>query len=73
MRLLLTTTCCWLVLSLNAQMIGLTVEVDTAFYAPTDDGFDADGLLNGYVTYDIYAVFENQTDQLSAIYADNSV
>jgi uncharacterized protein (TIGR02145 family) len=70
MKLLITTTCCWLVLSLNAQMIGLTVEVDTAFYAPTGNGFDQEGLLNGYVSYDVYAVFANETDELSAIYSD---
>ena len=36
MRLLLTVTSCWLVLSLNAQMIGLTVEIDTVFYEATE-------------------------------------
>ena len=56
-----------------SQVVGIEIEVDTAFYAPTGDGFDVDDLLNGYVTYDVFAVFQNQTDQLSAIYADNTV
>ena len=59
--------------SSTSQVVGIEIEVDTAFYAPTGDDFDVEGLLNGYVTYDIYAVFQNQTDQLSAIYADNTV
>ena len=59
--------------SSTSQVVGIEIEVDTAFYAPTGDGFDVEDLLNGYVTYDVYAVFQNETDQLSAIYADNTV
>ena len=60
--------------SLNAQIISITYEVDTAFYAPIpDSGFDPDGLLEGFVTYDIYANFTNPTDELSAIYSDVDV
>ena len=54
----------------HAQIIGIEIEVDTAFYAPIGDGFDEEGLLNGYVSYDVYAVFQNETDELSAIYSD---
>ena len=39
----------------NAQMTGLTIEVDTAFYGPNtptpDDTFDPLGTLDGFVTY----------------------
>ena len=60
--------------SLMAQMTGITIEVDTAFYGvdtPTpDDTFDILGELDGYVTYKIYAEFTNSTDVLSAIYSD---
>jgi gliding motility-associated-like protein len=58
----------------SAQMIGVTVEVDTAFYGPNtptpDDTFDPAGLLDGYVTYHVFAEFTNPTDVLSALYAD---
>ena len=58
----------------NAQMTGITVEVDTAFYGPDtptpDDTFDPLGTLNGFVTYKVYADFTNPTDVLSAIYSD---
>tara|TARA_Y100001954_G_C15819055_1_gene608954 strand:+ start:923 stop:3364 length:2442 start_codon:yes stop_codon:yes gene_type:complete len=58
----------------HAQMTGVVMEVDTAFYGPNtptpDDTFDPDGNLNGYVTYKVYAEFTNTTDVLSAIYAD---
>lgn len=59
--------------SASAQMIGVTWEVDTAFYQPTT--FDAAGEplyadLEGYVTYKLFAEFTNPTDQLSAIYSD---
>lgn len=59
--------------SSQAQLISVTSEVDTAFYAPTGDGFDIDGLLDGYVTYHLYANFTNPTDELSSIYADVDV
>ena len=67
MRLLLTVTSCLLVLSLNAQMIGLSYEIDTVFTEPTDD-FSVD--LEGYVVYDVFAEFTNSSDQLIAIYSD---
>ena len=53
--------------SSQAQLISVTTEVDTAFYAPTGDGFDPLGLLDGYVTYGVYANFTNPTDMLSAM------
>ena len=57
-----------------AQMTGITIDVDTAFYGvdtPTpDDTFDVLGELDGYVTYKVYADFTNPTDVLSAIYSD---
>jgi hypothetical protein len=60
--------------SVMAQMTGITIDVDTAFYGvdtPTpDDAFDILGELDGYVTYQVYAEFTNSTDVLSAIYSD---
>ena len=60
--------------SVMAQMTGIAIEVDTAFYGvdtPTpDDTFDVLGELDGYVTYRVYAEFTNTTDVLSAIYSD---
>jgi hypothetical protein len=60
--------------SVMAQMTGITIDVDTAFYGvdtPTpDDTFDILGELDGYVTYQVYAEFTNSTDVLSAIYSD---
>ena len=60
--------------SVMAQMTGIAIEVDTAFYGvdtPTpDDTFDVLGELDGYVTYKVYAEFTNTTDVLSAIYSD---
>jgi len=61
----------------NAQMTGITIEVDTAFYGPNtpspEDTFDPLGTLDGYVTYKVYAEFTNTTDVLSAIYSDVAV
>ena len=61
----------------NAQMTGLTIEVDTAFYGPNtptpDDTFDPLGTLDGFVTYKVYADFTNTTDALSAVYSDVAV
>ena len=58
----------------QAQMTGLVIEVDTAFYGPNtptpDDTFDPDGNLDGFVTYKVYAEFTNTSDVLSAVYAD---
>ena len=55
-------------------MTGVVVEVDTAFYGPNtptpEDTFDPDGLLDGYVTYRVYAEFTSASDVLSSIYAD---
>jgi hypothetical protein len=75
MRLLLTVTSCWLVLSLNAQMIGLTVEIDTVFYEATEPHPSEPNVLlfedlDGYVTYDVYANLTNETDEVIAIYSD---
>ena len=59
---------------LQAQMTGVVVEVDTAFYGPNtptpEDTFDPAGLLDGFVTYKIYAEFMSASDVLSSIYAD---
>ena len=56
------------------QAIGVEVVVDTAFYGPNtptpDDDFDPEGLLDGYVSYLVYAKFQNPTDELSAVFAD---
>ena len=61
----------------NAQMTGITIEVDTAFYGPNtpspEDTFDPLGTLDGFVTYKVYADFTNTTDVLSAIYSDVAV
>lgn len=62
-------------LSLNAQMIGLTVEIDTAFYEPTEPHPTTNGAflfedLDGYVTYDVYANLTNETDEIMAMYSD---
>ncbi|MAO46946.1 MAG: hypothetical protein CL823_07330 [Crocinitomicaceae bacterium] len=58
----------------QAQMTGIVVEVDTAFYGPNtptpEDTFDPAGLLDGYVTYKVYAEFMNTSDVLSAVYSD---
>jgi len=58
----------------QAQMLGVTIEIDTAFYGPNtptpDDTFDIPGDLDGFVTYQVYADFTSSTDVLSAIYAD---
>ena len=58
------------------QAIGVEVVVDTAFYGPNtptpDDDFDPEGLLDGYVSYLVYAKFQNPTDVLSAVFADEN-
>ncbi len=55
-------------------MTGVIVEVDTAFYGPNtptpEDTFDSAGLLDGYVSYKIYAEFTSASDVLSSIYSD---
>ncbi len=61
-------------LSITAQMTGISIEVDTAFYGVDtpnpEDTFDVTGELDGYVTYQVFADFTNPTDLLSAIYSD---
>lgn len=59
----------------QAQLIDITWEVDTAFYEPTEPHPTTEGAflfeeLNGYVTFDVYANFTNTTDQIIAIYSD---
>ena len=59
----------------QAQLIDITWEVDTAFYEPTEPHPTTEGAflfeeLNGYVTFDVYANFTNATDQIIAIYSD---
>ena len=43
-----------------------------AFYGVTDppSTLDPDGQLDGYVSYLVYAKFQNPTDVLSAVFAD---
>ena len=58
---------------LQAQLIDITWEVDTAFYEATEPHPTTPGVLlfedlYGYVTYDVYANFTNETDKLIAIY-----
>lgn len=76
-RLLIIGFAVMFVSSTNAQMTGLTIEVDTAFYGPNtptpDDTFDPLGTLDGFVTYKVYADFTNTTDALSAVYSDVAV
>lgn len=73
-KLLLFSAALLLASGVSAQMVGVTVEVDTAFYGPNtptpDDTFDPDGNLDGFVTYRVYADFTNPDDVLSAIYSD---
>ena len=68
---ILMASCC---LGAFGQAIGVEVVVDTAFYGPNtptpDDDFDPEGLLDGYVSYLVYAKFQNPTDVLSSIFAD---
>jgi len=61
------------------QAIGVEVVVDTAFYGPntmppgdTIDTVDPEGLLDGYVSYLVYVKFQNPTDVLSAVFADEN-
>ena len=76
-RLLIIGFAVMFVSTTNAQMTGITFEVDTAFYGPNtpspEDTFDPLGTLDGYVTYKVYAEFTNTTDVLSAIYSDVAV
>ena len=76
-RILIIAFAVMFVSTTNAQMTGVTVEVDTAFYGPNtptpDDTFDPLGTLDGFVTYKVYADFTNSTDEISAIYSDVAV
>lgn len=66
---------------LSGQMVSVTWEVDTTFYAPTplpgsapgtpQYDFDEEDLLNGYTTYKVYANFTNPTDKLASVFATN--
>ena len=66
---ILTASCC---LGAFGQAIGVEVVVDQAFYGVTDppSTLDPDGQLDGYVSYLVYAKFQNPTDVLSAVFAD---
>ena len=66
---ILTASCCF---GAFGQAIGVEVVVDTAFYGVTDppSTLDPDGQLDGYVSYLVYAKFQNPTDVLSSIFAD---
>ena len=76
-RILIIVFAVMFVSTTNAQMTGITIEVDTAFYGPNtptpDDTFDPLGTLDGFVTYKVYADFTNPTDEISAIYSDVAV
>ena len=76
-RILIIVFAVMFVSTTNAQMTGITIEVDTAFYGPNtptpDDTFDPLGTLDGFVTYKVYADFTNSTDEISAIYSDVAV
>lgn len=64
------------------QMVSVTWEVDTTFYAPAPlpgsvpgtppYDFDAADVLNGYTTYRVYANFTNPTDKLVSVYSANN-
>lgn len=64
---------------LSGQMVSVTWEVDTTFYAPmplpgSSPGtpqydFDQADLLNGFTTYKVFANFTNPTDKLVSIFA----
>ena len=60
----------------RAQVTGIEVVVDTAFYGPYTptpvDTFDPTGILDGYVSYLVYVNMTNPTDVLSAVFADTS-
>ena len=64
----------WICGPVRAQVTGIEVVVDTAFYGantPTpEDTFDPEGELDGYVSYLVYVNYTNPTDVLSAIFAD---
>ena len=67
--------CCWgQGLACRAQVTGIEVVVDTAFYGPNtptpDDTFDPTGILDGYVSYLVYVNMTNPTDVLSAVFSD---
>ena len=67
--------CCWgHGLACRAQVTGIEVVVDTAFYGPNtpspDDTFDPMGMLDGYVSYLVYVNMTNPTDVLSAVFSD---
>ena len=61
----------------RAQVTGIEVVVDTAFYGPNtptvDDTFDPTGILDGYVSYLVYVNMTNPTDVMSAVFSDTSV
>ena len=56
--------------------------MDTTFYGPntmppdmppgTIDAVDPEGLLDGYVSYLVYAKFQNPSDVLSAVFTDEN-
>ena len=61
----------------RAQVIGIEVVVDTAFYGPNtptpEDTFDPEGLLDGHVSYLVYVNMTNPTDVMSAVFSDTAV
>ena len=61
--------------SLKAQLTTITYEVDTAFYEATEPHPTTPETLlfedlYGYVTYDVFANFTNESDKLISIYSD---
>ena len=61
----------------DANEIMLEIAVDTMFYGPNTpdpaDPFDPEGELDGYVSYLVYAKFDNPEDVLSALFSDVNV
>ena len=59
----------WICGPVRAQVTGIEVVVDTAFYGantPTpEDTFDPEGELDGYVSYLVYVNYTNPTDGLA--------
>ena len=68
--------------SVLGQMVSVTWEVDTTFYAPAPltgsapgtpaYDFDEENELAGYTTYRVYANFTNPTDKLVSVFSANN-
>lgn len=68
--------------SVLGQMVSVTWEVDTTFYAPAPltgsvpgtpaYDFDEENVLSGYTTYRVFANFTNPTDKLVSVFSANN-